>query len=101
MLKEQAPRIEEYIASQLDGSVTADRIEFVKFESSPSKVWSELTSEDFSTKIHFRVKTTEENYRKDGFRYVEQYGDIDYTIYLDEGDVIEFLNFMFPDQDAD
>jgi hypothetical protein len=47
--------IEEYIALQLDGSVTAEMVRFKRFEVSESHTWSEYTSEDFSCSIIYEV----------------------------------------------
>ena len=89
--------IEDYIASQLDGSVTPDRIEFIKFEGVDAIYCDTCGGEAFRTIFHFRVKSTEENYRKNGNRYVSHYGEIDRTIDLKEDDVVAFMKFMFPE----
>jgi hypothetical protein len=74
--------IEEYIVSQLDGSVTIEQIKFQRFVVSESHVWSEWTSDGFSCTIRFTINTI--------------HGIEERSLFLSEDEIAGFLNNLFP-----
>lgn len=72
--------LEEYIVKHHATGYSANQIESLGFEASPSRAWSDETFEEFSAVMLYRVKGDTEV-----FRYS-----------LVESEVCDFLNEMFP-----
>lgn len=81
--------IEEYIVKEKATGYKPEQIIFRGFKASPSRVYSEWTSEDFSAIIKYSVRGTDLANENEVF-----------DLYLGEEDVCDFLNEMYPVEES-
>jgi hypothetical protein len=77
--------IEEWLVKHHATGYKPEQIVFEGFVASPSKAWSEWTVETFSAQMRYRVLNADSVDPK-----------VIFTYWLDESEVCDFLNEMFP-----